>query len=539
MNSSHCLYLFLFFTTVCRAQDVEIYNGAEFKIDAKTRVDGFVENNDNMLSFVTYSYKLFDTDLSRTELYVLDEQLNYYNSFPIMMPESDEGKLYFRETKKFKNKLYLISRMNTRTGSGIKLFASELDATTGTLGNHFELFGTSKTEERLVERYDFVMSADSGKMALMLEYATKKDEHVRTGFRVFNEDLSVLWENDIVIPGADKYTTITDYMLDNYGNMHIVARIALTKTERDEQGTNVRYRYALYSYFYQENLIKEYDLFLKDNYLSGLTLLQGQNNTIMGSAFYTNENASAGIVGFLNFKLNLENYAIENSQMNDFSDEFLRNFLTEKQIDKGKGVRNFRTRYLFSTSDNGYAFVVEEFDYSIHTSTSYNPQTKMYETRTSERWLFGDIVIFYVDAEGKTKEISIINKRQLASASSSGYSSHGRDGYGTYHPARYWGISAMMKNDVIYLVYNENNKNLTQSEKVYPANNIKKCTTVLCTVSQGQTFSRSALFASRDKASKYKSAIIPRFNYTFSESEQVLVGGAGQFVRFMKIKIRE
>ena len=97
----------------------------------------------------------------------------------------------------------------------------------------------------------------------------------------------------------------------------------------------------------------------------------------------------------------------------------------------------------------------------------------------------------------------------------------------------------MMKNDVIYLVYNENNKNLTQSEKVYPANNIKKCTTVLCTVSQGQTFSRSALFASRDKASKYKSAIIPRFNYTFSESEQVLVGGAGQFVRFMKIKIRE
>ncbi|MBK6952980.1 MAG: hypothetical protein IPH24_13305 [Crocinitomicaceae bacterium] len=101
----------------------------------------------------------------------------------------------------------------------------------------------------------------------------------------------------------------------------------------------------------------------------------------------------------------------------------------------------------FQLSDNGYAFVVEEFDYTVSTYTTYNPQTKTTEVKTSERWIFGDVCVFYVDPNGKTEEIGILKKQQISSASTSGYRGHGRDGFGTYHPARYWGISAMMKDD--------------------------------------------------------------------------------------------
>ncbi len=520
------------------AQEVEIHNGAEFKIAKKKRVDGFVENNDNMLSLVTYSYKLFETADNRTELIVLDENLNFYNQFPITLPTSEEGKITFRETKKFKGKLYLISRMYER-GGNLKLFASTLDATTGKLGTHFELLTYNTKEQGDLDRYDFIMSRDSSKMVLLLEYRTKKDEPVKTGFKVFNDDLTTLWQADIVLPTSDKNTTITDYLLDNNGNIHLVARIALDKADRDEKGTNIRYKYSLFSYFHDTQTVKEYDLFLQNNYLTDLTLLQNKNNELIGSAFYTNDKATSGIKGFLNFKLDLTTYEVKNSQMNDFDEAFLKNFLTDRQVEKGRGVRNFRTRHVFPTSDNGYAFVVEEFDYTVHTYTSYNPQTKTTEVKTSERWIFGDVVVFYVDQMGKTKEIGILKKQQISSATTSGYTGHGRDGFGTYHPARYWGISAMMKDDKVFIVYNDNTKNtIPNAEKLYVSNNIKKCTTMLAIIGPGSEYSSSALFKSRDKAAKYKSAIIPRFNFTFSDSEQVIVGGAANYLRFMKIKIK-
>lgn len=534
-----CLALLFHYIIQLSAQEVEIHNGAEFKIAKKKRVDGFVENNDNMLSLVTYSYKLFETADNRTELIVLDEQLNFYNQFPITLPTSDAGKITFRETKKFKNKLYLISRMYERSGGNLKLFASTLDATTGKLGTHFEIFNYNAKEQGNLDRYDFVMSRDSSKMALMLEYRTKKDEPVKTGFRVFDEDLNVLWEADIVLPTSDRSTTITDYLIDNNGNIHLVVRIALDKSDREDKGTLVRSKYSLFSYFHETQTVKEYDLFLQSNYLTGLTLLQNKNNELIGSAFYTNERNTSGIKGFLNFKLDLSNYEIRNSQMNDFNDEFLKNFLSDRQVEKGRGVRNFRTRYVFPTSNNGYAFVAEEFDYTVSTYTSYNPQTKTTEVKTSERWIFGDIAVFYVDSEGKTIETGILKKHQTASATTSGYTGHGRDGFGTYHPARYWGISAMMKDDKIYIVYNDNTKNTDpDAEKLYTANNIKKCTTLLAIIGKGSEFSSSSLFKSRDKSARYKSALIPRFSFTFSDSEQVIVGGAANYLRFMKIKVK-
>jgi len=520
------------------AQDVEIHNGAEFRIEKKKRVDGFVENNDNMLSLVTYSYKLFETADNRTSLIVLDENLNFYNQFPITLPTSEDGKITFRETKKFKDQLYLISRQYLRSSGDLKLYASELDATTGSLGKHFEIFSYNSKEQGTLDRYDLIMSADSSKMALMIEYRTQKDEPVKTGFRVFDSTLNVLWEADIVLPQTDRSTSITDYMVDNSGNIHLVVRIQLDKADREKNQTNVRYKYSLFSYFHESQTVKEYDLFLQNNYLTGLTLMQNKNNELIGSAFYSSDRVTSGILGFLNFKLDLATYEIKNSQMNDFDDAFLKNFLTDRQVEKGQGVRNFRTRYVFPTSDNGYAFVVEEFDYYVQTYTTYNASTRTYDTKTSERWIFGDVVVFYVDAEGKTKEIGILKKNQYASASTSGTVGHGRDGYGTYHPARYWGISAMMKDDKIYIVYNDNTKNtLPNPEKLYSATNITKCTTMLTVIGRNAEFSSSALFKSRDKTAKYKSAIIPRFNYVFSPSEQVIVGGSANYLRFMKVKI--
>lgn len=540
MKNKFILLAFSFLNLIhATAQEVEIHNGAEFKIAKKKRVDGFVENNDNMLSLVTYSYKLFETADNRTELIVLDEKLNFYNEFPITLPTSDAGKITFRETKKFQGQLYLISRMYERSGGNLKLFASTLDATTGKLGAHFELLTYNSKEQGDLDRYDFIMSRDSSKMVLLLEYRTKKDEPVKTGFKVFNEDLTTLWQADIILPTPDRNTTITDYLIDNNGNIHMVARIALDKADRIEKGTNVRYKYSLFSYFHETQTIKEYDLFLQNNYLTGLTLLQNKNSELIGSAFYTNDKNTSGVKGFLNFKLDLNSYEVKNSQMNDFDEAFLKNFLTNRQVEKGRGVRNFRTRYVFPTSDNGYAFVVEEFDYTVNTYTTYNPQTRTTEVKTSERWIFGDVVVFYVDEMGKTKEIGIMRKQQISSASTSGYSGHGRDGFGTYHPARYWGISAMMKEDRVFIVYNDNSKNINpQAEKLYVSNNIKKCTTMLAIIGPNSEYSSSALFKSRDRSAKYKSALIPRFNFTFSDSEQVIVGGAANYLRFMKIKIK-
>ncbi|MBI3134619.1 MAG: hypothetical protein HYZ14_08115 [Bacteroidetes bacterium] len=534
--------LYLITLLVCvkgYSQDVEIHNGAEFKIEKKKRVDGFVENNDNMLSLVTYSYKLFETADNRTSLIVLDEQLNFYNQFPVTLPTSDEGKITFRETKKFREQLYLISRQYVRGSGDLRLYASELDATNGALGTSYEIFTYNAREQGSLDRYDLLMSADSSKMALMIEYRTKKDEPVKTGFRVYDESLKTLWEADLVLPETDRNTIITDYLVDNSGNIHLVVRIQLDKAERDKNETNVRYKYALFSYFHESQTIKEYDLFLRNNYLTGLTIIQNKNNELIGSAFYSDDRATSGMLGFLNFRLDLATYEIKNSKMNDFDETFLKNFLTERQVEKGRGVRNFRTRNIFPTSDNGYAFVVEEFDYYVQTYTAYNPSTKTTETKTTERWMFGDVVVFYVSPEGETKETGILKKNQFASSTTQGYSGHGRDGYGTYHPARYWGISAMMKNDRIYIVYNDNTKNTEpDAPKLYTASNIKKCTTMLAIIGPGGEFSNSALFKSRDKAAKYKSALIPRFNYVFSDSEQVIVGGAANYLRFMKIKVK-
>ncbi len=339
---------------------------------------------------------------------------------------------------------------------------------------------------------------------------------------VFDRDFNLQWKRFHTLPYREELFQPEDFDIDRNGTVRVMATIYRDMKRKVRQGrpnyeyhffvfTNEGKEYTEHTVTLGEKLITDMrfsyrpdgDIVCAGFYSDQFSLLK--TNTIAGAFYLVLDPGSSGIVH--------ENYRI-------FDEEFLSYFMSADAASRGKEIKNVNLRNLQFTENGSALLLAEEYtqyeggvsittlsytygsDYWIQTTTTFTVKWMNYE--------FDNIIVLKASPEGIIDFVDLIPKKQHTSADGGMYSS----------------FASAYVGDKIYLIYNDNPKNLSAAPgEVYRFRKKSKESVVVCAeIDDKGSINREALFSSGDA----ETVTCPRSCRQVSENRMKIYGTKGK-----------
>jgi hypothetical protein len=303
----------------------------------------------------------------------------------------------------------------TVMGDNIYIFISEYfprDRTIKTSYTHLDLAGNIIAERELISelpnvrehRVDLKYTRSINKRRLLcyknLDNAGKREKVL---YYLFDAESDEVISGEISIPYPDDKFTIRKIVVSNTGMIYVLGKYYLVnrvKTPND-------YGFKIYRYLPGESEGVDVDVELEDPglFITDLTMKVDPGENIFLAGFYSGR-STREIIGTCFLRLTPDLEADVNSTQR-FSDEFLNNFLKERQIDRGRELKNFYLDNIILRSDGGVLLIAEKF------YTTYNSQIDIYGTAIDQRiYHYDDVIVSSVDPFGELEWSNVARKRQ-------------------------------------------------------------------------------------------------------------------------------
>lgn len=353
------------------------------------------------------------------------------------------------------------------------------------------------------------ISFDSTKILLYTDLKEKKDEPESYFFKALDQNLNPIWENTISLPYDSKSFDIERYVIDTKGNLHILGKVKKDKKER-ERGEPAYY-YTLLSYFYATKEIKEFKPDIGDAFTSGIGIKPDKDGNIIATGFYS-EKSAYSLRGAFYMKINTSTKTVITQKVKDFDNDFLSLFLSERKISKGGELYNYSIDHIETDKDGNTVIVAEQYYVETYTSTNSSGYTS-----TRYVYNYNHVLVVKFSPQGDVLWWAKIPKRQ-------------RSGNATYFSYMY-----AMKNNNIYVMYNEHKKNLENMDplKMVTLANPKDAVTVLVAIDAAGKISKVPMFEAKDQdgATIFK----PTTAKHLSDSEYLVLSIRGKKYKLGKV----
>ncbi len=513
------------------SQDVEVRNGSQFKMDKNNEeINTILDASPENFTFLVQKRRNF-------KLMSLDAELDIDATYDIELPEVNGRKVKFLEAQQAKENSYFYSQHFDRKADEMFMFASKLNIENGKFEEHFEGVKVQDDKFNSFQRpFRIINSIDSSKILIVTNYPIKSKENARFAFKVVDKDYNTLWQNDIVFDEEGRNFTADNFLVDKNGNIHVVATVRLSREERKEKGAKSRFVTNIYSYFHEENELKQYEIGFKDEIILSANVRVNKDNELICTGFYGESKFfDAGMKGLFFLRIDANTKEVVSSNLSAFDKDFLAQVMKERRAKKGKSLNNFLVRDVFVHEDGGMSVVTEKYIYVE--SVDENGAV------TRRQWTYGDVAVFFLSPEGEVETYSVIKKNQYAASSGSLINglmaSAGISMYPGANEVPYYGIASMMKNDVVYILYNANPKNLERAQAGKKPKSVRQRTSVtqLVMLDREGTADVSVLFKSKDKDAGYKMPLMPRYSYEHSEGAMLIIGRKGKNARVTEVKV--
>ena len=279
-----------------------------------------------------------------------------------------------------------------------------------------------------------------------------------------------------------------NYVIDENNNLLFFGKV-FDFVEKDKKSADKSSQIGEYMIFKLDNLGKKLSTIsipMGVGQKPTNTSLSVKNNTAHFFGFYS-DGEMPDAKGVFNFNINLSDEKIALSDISPFSNELNFIFETMKKENNRNDYIKFKVRDINYNSDGGYTFISEYYDNYITTNTD----SKGF-TQAVENYLYHDILITNINANGKINWITRIPKKQ-----------HIKNPYDNKISYNYISVG---KN--LYIVYNDNAKNLPLYDS-NPNIDISKLKNIglfgsaliLVKVTSQGDFTREPLFNLKDKRS--------------------------------------
>ncbi len=412
-------------------------------------------------------------------------------------------------------KLYAFASFDNQKQDKNYLFAQEINQKTlkpqGAIQKVIETDSRSKSNEG---KFFHEISTDKSKIAIFAMAAYKKKEKDKFNVAVLDADMNPLWNKDIKLPYTDELYNSEIVRVDNNGNFYMQGVLFQDKAKTKRKG-KPNYSYLIHSYRDKGEKVKEYKISLKDRFITDLNFKVSKSDKIICAGFYSDKGTYA-VKGTYFIRIDLATGEKEVAKTKAFEDDFLAQFLSDRQIKKGKKeLYQYDVDKLILRGDGGAVLLAEQYFVRSRTITRTGTNGTM-SSRTVYYYYYNDIIAINIKPDGDVEWLTKIPKRQVTIDDGGYYSS----------------FADMITNEKIYLIFNDNPKNIRikDSKRIYNFNG-KKSVVTLATISKDGSYEKSILLNNRDQEVITR----PKVCEQTSKDEMILYGELRKKFRLARV----
>lgn len=259
------------------------------------------------------------------------------------------------------------------------------------------------------DRLYFTTSTNRNKM-LMFIMKDKNRENEEFSYFVFDKDSPKLQEQKILLNYPDNKITVKQALISNQGNLVILAKYY----EMNKVKSPYDYEFILINYNDSTQQTSETKIKTGGKYVVDLFAKIDNEENIYCAGFYSEKNTYS-LKGVVFKKYELQSQIEKISTIEAFPQDFLANFLTQKQIQKGRELQDFYMDKMYLGSDGGVLLLAENF--YVSTYSNFNYSFSYYGTPNyTTMYNFGEVIAISVSGNGEINWTSVLKKYQQGSS---------------------------------------------------------------------------------------------------------------------------
>ena len=302
-------------------------------------------------------------------------------------------------------------------GQYIFVFVSESFPKEGVIKSYYyeyDLDGNQLVEREILSVYplekeqkvelQYVLSPNKRKLLCFKNLRNKRDTE-EILYYLFDDEGDYIQSGEISLRYPDNRFRVRNVRVSNQGNVFVLGKFTLRNRVRDTDD----YKYVVYRHDVATQTGKEISVDLGDRHISDLAFRLDRDDNMYLAGFYSNR-STYQIVGTLFQKVSPGGEIMMNST-EKFGENFLSNYLSGGQIDRGRELKNF---YLdpedgiILRSDGGVLLLAEKF---YVTSRPYRDIYGYWVNR--DIFHYEDVILTSINGNGEIEWHAIVDKNQI------------------------------------------------------------------------------------------------------------------------------
>ena len=345
----------------------------------------------------------------------------------LLEPDIVPKRSYIESVSSFNGGLVIFySTLEKATRTNTLYYAVLSQDDLSTLEEPTKVFGMTYTTKRNSGNFSISMSKDSSKLLVFANTPTKRSKTAKDQFNVviINQDFSVMWDDKLTVPYADRDFSLMDFDVDNQGNVYIMGQLRQNK----KSGRSSRSREPGYKIlrFTEDGDQERFDLKLTDKNISDIGYRIKENGDLICAGLYSNKGWGRAAGAFY-LEIDGESLDVLVENMEEFDVDFFTQGMSDRQkarakkkAAKGKApvFRRYVMRHLIEVEEGGMVMVAEQYYVTESTTTDANGRTT-----TTYYYHYNDIIVVGFDADGEIEWNEKIQKTQVSTNDYGYYSS--------------------------------------------------------------------------------------------------------------------
>jgi hypothetical protein len=205
----------------------------------------------------------------------------------------------------------------------------------------------------------------------------------------------------VTLPYADQDLQVKHVKVGNLGTVFLLAKLVKSARQRNPEDV----RWLLFKQNQHSQQVLEYPLDLQGQFVSDLTCKPDREENLVVSGFYSSSSSSQ-LSGVLFARLG-KNDTLYNFKASPFKETFLARYLTQRQMEKGRGLADFFMDDIVLRSDGGALILAEQY---YLTSTSYPDLYGFWQT--VDTYNYDDVLTISIDPDGLLEWVAVVEKTQ-------------------------------------------------------------------------------------------------------------------------------
>lgn len=538
MKTKILLFILWASFSIVKGQNVTVNWGPELKTKRSFVVQSIVHGDKtgfyvlkgkvNMASAYGAAYaSMFSFGLAHTKIKVTQFIEKYDNKFNLVfskdftsaIPGYDYDDMFWS-----KNRMMVFSTQYDKSSKTNTAYETHMDKNGEVANKNTKLMSLDIEKKRDKGAFDFEYSPDTSKILVYAFAPSKKDDNQKINFKVFDNDMKIMWSKDVTLPYKDKMIDISSYRVTNDGDVYLLIKHydnekVFAKESKKEGGERVaNYKYEILSYSKGENG-KTFTLDLDGKFVNQAHLSVGAGGNISVVGFYSLKGGYMS--GIFYVVVDKETKQVVTSSTKSFSKELLDVF-GKKDVNKTKSKggdlalsSTFKFRDIISREDGGVLVLAENYYVTEVTYTDSKGHTT-----TRYYYHYNDIIAINISPKGDIEWLTRIPKVQVGGA-----------------PGGLLSFSCMV-NDKVYIIYNDNKTNEgktdAKTEKIKYMTP-KTAATVLVTLDDNGKISKKNLFDLKEQ----KVSPLPALCTQIDRNTMLLYSQRGKKYKFGTITVKK